>query len=307
MNDEAIKAARRAAKDLEEKLAEGARHQMARTPAAEEVALVLPYLRHLEAGPASSVLVGEGAAEVFDGLRQRFSSDDLQDELGRGIGALRAHGEVKASQAVEYLCKMVADALDTRPAPLSLLGSGDAAGVWKQLEDKLLAMRSSPPEHDEWSRGRGVGLREALVLVREMSALVAASTGGGAPASAQMSTQQLRDELRAVLTTQDPPPGFASLRSYLLGRGEEMMSHLYHPDPAAAPQHLVVEGAAATREKELSDTLFEVRERLLNHSQQEEAHLIAVDLPELINLAIGPVPQRPARFTQEPNLTELPF
>lgn len=79
---------------------------------------------------------------------------------------------------------------------------------------------------------------------------------------------------------------------------------------------LVLGGAASPTRKGSSEMtaeecLHEVRERLLNHSAAEEAHLIAVDLPELISLVIGPLPQPPSgpvvMHTGGPDLTDLPF
>jgi len=271
--------------------------------------------------PASSVLVGEGAEKQaqIDAARQlRIDAD--QYALGKG---LLPDGSLLFTTAAEGYEAGYSAALAAHPDPLSLLGSGDAP-----LEDELADLKkelanlyatifrdgghrqieldaNTPPETFALDRPRYAEAVRAYWELRKQAESVsaAASTGGGAgqegkapPAHREVA----RDLCYALRDLGLPTTGAIDheARTLILAAFAKI---------AAAPQHLVVEGAAAAREKELSDTLFEVRERLLNHSQQEEAHVIAVDLPELINLVIGPAPQQPARFTQEPNLTELPF
>lgn len=168
-------------------------------PHKDDIAMVRELLKRA-ARPAPLSLLGSGdAADALHGLRQRFSSDDLQGELGRGIGALLAHGEVKASQALEYLCKMVADALPAMSAAAST-GGGAAYELPAELRASLL--------------------REASRVASEREANELRNNGGHG----------------------DFDAGAGQGRAFLAA---EILAAFPVETPAAAPQHLVVEEAAA--------------------------------------------------------------
>lgn len=155
-------------------------------------------LRESSSQPYPKLLLGlviqEFAAELYDkalkaqakyGFNELgWASPDWQEELQRGIAEHLQKGDPR-DVAIYSLFAWFHGWPTAAPAPASsLLVGGPAEAQWAALEAKLLEMLQAVQPHDYWTRGKSVGISDALTLVRNMAAApVSTSLGGGAAPS----------------------------------------------------------------------------------------------------------------------------
>ena len=148
MNKNEITEARRIAADLEARLKEGNRHQILRTETGNEVAKLLPYLRHLEAltppaAPGGAGAAGEAAA-ALDEAAEYASQSNYQAAYLKARNGLRAVQRA-ATSAAPAAALVAGEAYSLPPIDPST----DATPAAKEAAKQYLISQSVYPYEQE--------------------------------------------------------------------------------------------------------------------------------------------------------------